>query len=73
MDQFQGQEADLVLLTFTKYTRGAHYHSPNRLNVALTRARHQLILFGNQQWMAEKAGLEALNFLEKAFKTLKTY
>ena len=73
VDQFQGQEADLVLLTFTKYTKGAHYHSPNRLNVALTRARHQLILFGNQKWMAKEAGLEALKFLGKAFKTLKTY
>ncbi|MEM7658001.1 MAG: AAA domain-containing protein, partial [Bacteroidota bacterium] len=73
VDQFQGQEADLVLLTFAKYTKGAHYHSPNRLNVALTRARHQLILFGNQQWMTQKAGLEALNFLGREFPTLKSY
>ncbi|MEL6697382.1 MAG: DEAD/DEAH box helicase [Bacteroidota bacterium] len=63
VDQFQGQEADMVLLSFTKYTRGAHYHSPNRLNVALTRARHKLVLFGDAGWMKDHAGLKALNQL----------
>lgn len=73
VDQFQGQEADMVLLSFTQYTVGAHYHSPNRLNVALTRARHKLILFGNRQWMADKAQLDALNFLGTEFPVRKTY
>lgn len=72
VDQFQGQEADMVLLSFTKYTPGAHFHSPNRLNVALTRARHKLILFGNRTWMVEKAHLSALNSLGN-FTSRKTY
>lgn len=72
VDKFQGQEADLVLLGFTKFTKNAHYNSPNRLNVALTRARHKLILFGNKQWFKEKAKLKALNDLASNYNsTLK--
>jgi superfamily I DNA and/or RNA helicase len=63
VDKFQGQEADLVLLGFTKFTRDAHFNSPNRLNVALTRARHKLILFGNKAWFKERAKLKALRDL----------
>jgi superfamily I DNA and/or RNA helicase len=63
VDKFQGQEADVVLLGFTKFTPYAHYNSPNRLNVALTRARHKLFLFGHRVWFAEKAKLEALKEL----------
>ena len=63
VDKFQGQEADVVFLGFTKFTPYAHYNSPNRLNVALTRARHKLLLFGHRVWFAEKAKLEALKEL----------
>ena len=63
VDKFQGQEADVVFLGFTKFTRYAHYNSPNRLNVALTRARHKLLLFGNRGWFAQNAILPALKEL----------
>lgn len=69
VDKFQGNEADIVLLSFTKSSRGAFYHSPNRLNVALTRARFKLILFGNRTWMADRARMKALNYLGKEFKS----
>jgi len=69
VDKFQGQEADLVLLGFTKFTRDAHFNSPNRLNVALTRARHKLILFGNRPWFREKAKLKALRDLATNFES----
>ncbi len=69
VDKFQGNEADVVLLSFTKSSRGAHYHSPNRLNVALTRARFKLILFGNRVWMMDRARMKALNFLGTEFKS----
>jgi superfamily I DNA and/or RNA helicase len=65
VDKFQGQEADVVFLGFTKFTRNAHYNSPNRLNVALTRARHKLLLFGNRAWFEKNAKLEALKELAK--------
>jgi superfamily I DNA and/or RNA helicase len=67
VDKFQGQEADMVLLGFTKFTRDAHFNSPNRLNVALTRARHKLILFGNRPWFKERAKLKALRDLASNF------
>lgn len=69
VDKFQGQEADLVLLGFTKFTRDAHFNSPNRLNVALTRARHKLILFGNRAWFRERAKLKALRDLATNFES----
>jgi len=65
VDKFQGQEADVVFLGFTKFTRNAHYNSPNRLNVALTRARHKLLLFGYRAWFEKNAKLEALMELAK--------
>lgn len=67
VDRFQGQEADYVLLSFTKCSPNAHYNSINRLNVALTRARHKLLLFGNRAWFEKRAKLEALRFLAKEF------
>ncbi len=63
VDKFQGDEADMVLLSFTKFTKKAFYNSPNRLNVALTRARYKLVLFGNPVWLAKNAMLDALRSL----------
>lgn len=53
VDRFQGHEADLVLLSFVK-THGAvgFLNSPNRLNVALTRARYQIVLVGHRAGFA---------------------
>jgi len=73
VDKFQGQEADFVLLGFTKYTRDAHFNSPNRLNVALTRARHKLTLFGNRQWFKDRAKLKALKYLATNYQSLIRY
>lgn len=65
VDKFQGDEADMVLLSFTKATKKAHYNSPNRLNVALTRARFKLIMYGNKVELARNAQLEALRSIAK--------
>ncbi|WP_417783833.1 AAA domain-containing protein [Terasakiella pusilla] len=54
VDRFQGQEADLVLLSFVKSGSAGFLNSPNRLNVALTRARFQIVLIGDFHWMASK-------------------
>ena len=55
VDRFQGHEADLVLISFVK-TNGAvgFLNSPNRLNVALTRARYQVVLIGDQPGFRSK-------------------
>jgi len=72
VDKFQGDEADLILLSFVKNTKGAFYNSPNRLNVALTRARYKLILFGNKK-LPKNAPLEALRQLANEFDNRKKY
>jgi len=73
VDKFQGQEADLVLLGFTKYYGDAHFNSPNRLNVALTRARFKLVLFGNKEWFKRSAKLKALRDLSTNFESIIRY
>jgi hypothetical protein len=50
VDRFQGREADLVLLSMRNTRRVGFLDSPNRLNVALTRARQQLLIFGNADY-----------------------
>jgi len=69
VDKFQGDEADLVLLSFAKHTKKAFYNSPNRLNVAITRARHKLVLFGNRRWLSERASSPAVRQLAENFKS----
>jgi hypothetical protein len=53
-DRFQGHEADLVLLSFVKSGSTGFLNSPNRLNVALTRARYQVVLIGHRSWLASE-------------------
>jgi hypothetical protein len=48
VDRFQGQEADVVFLSMVR-TKGVGFmDSPNRLNVALTRARYQNVIIGDR-------------------------
>jgi hypothetical protein len=53
VDRFQGHEADLVLLSFVKSGKVGFLNSPNRLNVALTRARYQLVLIGDRAFFKD--------------------
>jgi hypothetical protein len=46
VDKFQGQEADIVFLSMVQTFRDGFLDSPNRLNVAITRARFQLLIIG---------------------------
>lgn len=52
VDRFQGHEADLVVLSFASAHPTSFLESPNRLNVALTRARYQRIVIGDRNAMA---------------------
>lgn len=53
VDSFQGHEADLVLLSTVKTRTPGFLNSPNRLCVAITRARFQLVLIGNRNGFAD--------------------
>ena len=57
VDRFQGHEADLVLLSFASPHATSFLESPNRLNVAITRARYQLKVFGNRQGLMKSSGV----------------
>jgi hypothetical protein len=50
VDRFQGREADLVFLSLRNTRRVGFMDSPNRLNVAITRARQQLVIVGNADY-----------------------
>lgn len=52
VDRFQGREADLVLLSMRNTGRVGFLDSPNRLNVAVTRARQQLVVLGHAGYFA---------------------
>ena len=54
----------MVLLSFGN-THGTHFlRAPNRLNVALTRARHRLVIFGHRADLKKAGG--ALGSLAEA-------
>ena len=53
VDRFQGHEADLVLISFVNNRPTTFLESPNRLNVALTRARYQRVAIGDRKAMAK--------------------
>ena len=48
VDSCQGREADVVFVSFSLPGASLFMRDPNRLNVAITRARDQLILVGNR-------------------------
>lgn len=62
VDRFQGREADLVLLSMRNTGRTGFLDSPNRLNVAVTRARQQLVVVGNAGYF-KRCGIAELQAL----------
>jgi hypothetical protein len=49
VDRFQGKEADVVLLSVAKTWTTSFTRSVNRVNVALTRARYQLVVIADHR------------------------
>jgi superfamily I DNA and/or RNA helicase len=49
VDSFQGKEADFVVLSVAAPRQTSFLKSPNRINVALTRARSQLVIIGDAE------------------------
>ncbi len=52
VDRFQGHEADIVYLSVANRRPTSFLESPNRINVAVTRARYQLVVVGHRHAMA---------------------
>lgn len=53
VDKFQGQEADIVFLSMVQNQRDGFMDSPNRLNVAITRARYQFVILGDYDYFSQ--------------------
>lgn len=66
VDRFQGREADLVLLSMRNTRRVGFLDSRNRLNVAVTRARQQLVIVGNAANFAECAIAELVELVNSS-------
>lgn len=68
VDKFQGQEADIVFLSMVQNYRDGFMDSPNRLNVALTRAKFQLVILGSYKYFSEKSRSDYLKRLASMTK-----
>ena len=56
VDGFQGQEADIVIISCTRTKQLGFLEDERRLNVALTRARECLLIVGSADFMRQKSG-----------------
>ena len=56
VDGFQGQEADIVVISCTRTKQLGFLEDERRLNVALTRARECLLIVGSAEFMRGKDG-----------------
>lgn len=65
VDKIQGQEADIVYLSMVQTKKDGFLDSVNRVNVALTRAKEKIIVFGNANYFKTKSKSEFLKFIFK--------
>jgi superfamily I DNA and/or RNA helicase len=63
VDKFQGQEADIVFLSMVQTFRDGFLDNPNRLNVAITRAKFQLVIIGNHEYFSKQSKSDDLKKL----------
>jgi hypothetical protein len=55
VDRFQGHEADVVFLSMSQTHKDGFLDNPNRLNVSVTRAKFQLVVFGSYDYFSQKS------------------
>lgn len=67
MDKFQGHEADIVFLSMVQNKRIGFLDNPNRLNVAITRAKYQLVILGNADYFTKQTQSEDLKKLAQYY------
>lgn len=65
VDKFQGHEADIVFLSMVQTFKDGFMDNPNRLNVAITRAKFQLVIFGHHEYFLTKSQSDDLRELAK--------
>jgi len=68
VDRFQGHEADVVFLSFVQTFKTGFLNSVNRLNVAITRAKYQLVIFGRYNFYKKRVNSELLKNLAEYCK-----
>lgn len=69
VDKVQGRESDLVILSMVQNKRVGFMDSPNRLNVALTRAKYQLLIVGdNKYFKVQSRSKELKDIAERSMK-----
>ncbi|UGV41772.1 AAA family ATPase [Methanococcoides orientis] len=68
VDFFQGQEADVVFLSMVNTQRDGFLDSPNRLNVAITRARYQLVVVGYHDYFLNRSSNELKKLAKNSLK-----
>ena len=68
VDSFQGHEADIVFLSYSNQVATCFISAPNRLNVAITRARYMMVHVGN--WRAMSKGQGALGRIVQKLKNV---
>ncbi|MDD3051893.1 MAG: C-terminal helicase domain-containing protein, partial [Candidatus Cloacimonetes bacterium] len=67
VDFFQGQEADIVFLSMVNTYRDGFLDTPNRLNVAITRARHQMVIVGKYDYFKHESRTDELRNLAEMY------
>jgi superfamily I DNA and/or RNA helicase len=70
VDKFQGHEADIVFLSMVQTNRDGFLDNPNRLNVAITRAKFQLVIIGHSYYFINKSKSEDLRALAQNTKRI---
>ncbi|PEQ91723.1 hypothetical protein CN481_15655 [Bacillus sp. AFS006103] len=69
VDKFQGREADITFLSMVQTNRDGFMDNPNRLNVALTRAKYQRVVIGKRNYFLYRSSSDQLkNLAAKAAK-----
>lgn len=65
VDKVQGREADIVFLSLVRNNNIGFMDNPNRINVAITRAKYQLVLVGNRKFLSGKKSCEEWRQISK--------
>lgn len=60
VDSFQGQEKDIIILSFVRESSNQFVGDEQRLNVALTRAMHALYIIGSENLYDSSNALEKI-------------
>lgn len=68
VDRFQGQEADIVMISLSRNAGSGFLNSPNRINVAITRARKERYIYGNHKFFLNNDNLEIMQAVAKWYK-----